>query len=39
MSTTVCIEANAAAPVRFTAPGLDLGFIFATLFARDTYIP
>jgi len=30
---------SAAQPVRFTAPGLDLGFIFATLFSPGTYIP
>jgi len=30
---------SAAPPVRFTAPGLDLGFIFATLFGPGTYVP
>jgi uncharacterized protein (TIGR03437 family) len=29
---------SAAPPVRFTAPGLDAGFIFATLFAPGTFI-
>jgi uncharacterized protein (TIGR03437 family) len=29
---------SAAPPVRFTAPGLDEGFIFATLFSAGTFI-
>jgi len=30
---------SVAAPVRFTAPGLDMGFIFATYFVQGTFVP